>query len=435
MEREKPPHESLEAVAVADFLKAWVAAEGKPLAAYRLPAGETDWTISTRPHEPRSTSDQVLTLTYDEDHVDVVFEAQVVTTSGYLFQHVLTAPAGLKIEDVSLLEDDVELAGRWSQEADGPVTVFLNDAASGPQRLLLRGRLPIQVGKAWPLPQVRLEQCQLHSATIRTVPPPRRVAGDPGQRPAAAAEPPGDRTKSDAECFVEAFAWDGSQTLPITVTVTPNRPKVRVQEVVTAQQTGGSWIARLDDRLSIHGGVVDQIEVRAPQPWNGPYQTNLPGQLQVRETPGQDRRLVYRPQAAISGNLLLNITGPLELGRGERPNIPNIGVLQIERPERWFVLPGRAQGQAIRWQTRADADGVAPATAGFRRCERGRLQGFGQTDSGRAGVGRRAAGVRRRSAGRRRHELARRRQLLRCGGVRPGAGRRRRMSVALARGV
>ena len=92
LEREKPRKESLKTLAISDFLKAWGAAEGKPLAAYRLPGGETDWTISTRPREPRSTSDQVVTLTYDEDHVEVLFEAQVTTTSGYLFQHVLRCP-------------------------------------------------------------------------------------------------------------------------------------------------------------------------------------------------------------------------------------------------------------------------------------------------------------------------------------------------------
>ena len=357
LEREKPPKDSLDAVPVADFLKAWGAAEGKPQAAYRLPAGETGWSISTRPHEPRSTSDQVLTLIYDEDHVDLVFEAQVTTTSGYLFQHSLTAPADLKIEEVSLLEDDVERAGRWSQDADGRLTVFLNDAASGSQRFLLRGRLPIQAGKAGPLPQVRLQQCQLHSATIRLCRRRGVLLAIHGNRQPAAAEPLGERVRSDTECFVEAIAWDGTRALPVTVTVTPNRPKVRVQEIVTAQWNGRSWLARLDARLSIHGGVVDQFEIRAPQPWNGPYQANLPGQLQARQSPGQVRRLVFRPQVPLSGDLMLSITGPLELARGERPSVPDIHVLGIDRPERWFILPSRAQGQACRWQTR----GLTPA--------------------------------------------------------------------------
>ena len=173
-----------------------------------------------------------------------------------------------------------------------------------------------------------------------------------GSRQPAAAEPPGERTKSDTECFVEAFSWDGSRPLPVMVTVTPNRPKVRVQEIVTAQWNGRSWMARLDGRLSIRGGVVDQFEIRAPQPWNGPYQANLPGQLQARQSPGQVRRLVFRPQVPISGDLLLSITGPLELARGERPSVPDIHVLGIDRPERWFILPSRVQGQACRWQTR-----------------------------------------------------------------------------------
>jgi hypothetical protein len=361
LEREKPSRESLEVVAVSDFLKVWGAAEAKPQAAYRLPAGETDWTLSVRPHSPRSTSDQTLTLSYDEDHVDLLFEAQMTTTSGYLFQHVVTVPAGLKIEEVSLLEGDIERAGRWSQEADGRVTVFLTDAASGPQRLMLRGRLPLQMGKAAPLPHVRVGQCQLHSATIRLFRRRGVLLTIQGSRQPIVGELPGDRAKSDAECFVEAFPWDGSAMLPVTVTVAPNRPKVRVQEVVTTQWNGRSWMARLDGRLSIHGGVVDQIEIRAPQPWNGPYQASLPGQLQTRQSPGPVRRLVFRPQVPLSGDLLLSITGPLELARGERPSVPDIHVLEIDRPERWFVLPSRAQGQTLRWQTRGLTPTAWPA--------------------------------------------------------------------------
>ena len=122
-------------------------------------------------------------------------------------------PAGLKIEEVSLLEDDVERASRWSQEADGRVTVFLSDAAAGAQRFLLRGRLPMAVGKAAPVPHLRLEQCQLHGATMRLF---RRrsvllaVAGN-RQPPAPEAV---ERPKSDAECFVEAFSDDGARHYP-----------------------------------------------------------------------------------------------------------------------------------------------------------------------------------------------------------------------------
>jgi hypothetical protein len=88
------------------------------------------------------------------------------------------------------------------------------------------------------------------------------------------------------------------------------------------------------------------------------YQANLPGQLQARQSPGQLRRLVFRSQVPLFGDVLLSISGPLELARGERPSVPDIHLLGIERTERWFVLPGRSQGQTCRWQTR----GLTPAT-------------------------------------------------------------------------
>ncbi len=348
-------------MAVSDFLKAWGAAEAKPQAAYRLPAGETDWTISTRPHEPRSTSDQTLTLSYDEDHVDLLFEAQVTTASGYVFQHVLTVPAGLKIDDVSLLEDDIERASRWSQEADGRVTLFLNDAASGPQRLAA-SRAPADRG------------AQSHAAAASslgtvfaplgddsTAAAPRRAVDDPRQPAAGRCRTArrqdqvgcGVFRRGDLVGRIAGAAGDGH----------------RGAEPAEGPRAGGchgagewaSWRARLDERLSIHGGVVDQIEIHAPQPWNGPYQANLPGQLQARQSPGQIRRLVFRPQVPISGDLLLSITGPLELARGERPSVPDIHVLDIDRPERWFILPRRAQGQSLRWQTRGLTPTAWPA--------------------------------------------------------------------------
>jgi len=43
---------------------------------------------------------------------------------GYVFQYVLTAPKGLKLGRVSVLEGDLERAHRWSQGDDGTFTVF-----------------------------------------------------------------------------------------------------------------------------------------------------------------------------------------------------------------------------------------------------------------------------------------------------------------------
>ena len=109
----------LEAVAVADFVKAWGQCDPKPRAAYRLPRGESGWTLSTRPHEPRTTAKQTLSLSFDEDRLDVLFEARLSVESGYVFQHEVTAPADFTIERVSLVVGGTDRVQRWSQGKDG----------------------------------------------------------------------------------------------------------------------------------------------------------------------------------------------------------------------------------------------------------------------------------------------------------------------------
>jgi hypothetical protein len=281
---EEQQKQQLEAVPAADFLTAWGAADSKPQAAYRLPAGETDWSLSTRPHEPRTTARQTLTLRFDDDHADALFEADLTTASGYLFQHRLTAPEGLTIDGVSLLEEGVERAGRWSQDAEGAVTVFLSGPVSGRQRLTLRGQMPIGAGEEWFVPRMQVERCELRLATIRLFRHPRVRLAIQGGRQGAGGEPPADQAPTpDPYRFVEAFSWNEQQPLSVAVTVEPNRPKVRAEQAVWPVWNGRSWTVKTDCRVSVGDGVLDEIRIRAPAPWNGPYQIGPPGQVRASQ--------------------------------------------------------------------------------------------------------------------------------------------------------
>ena len=119
---EEQDGDRLELVPVADFLKAWGKSELRPRAAYRLPRGETGWTLSIRPHEPRTTASQTLSLSFDEDRLDVVFDVRLSVASGYVFQHQVAAPKDFKIERVSLAIDRVDhvQAGRRTRRVRSP---------------------------------------------------------------------------------------------------------------------------------------------------------------------------------------------------------------------------------------------------------------------------------------------------------------------------
>ena len=219
--------ERLEPVAAADFLKAWGEADSKPRAAYRLPRGETGWTISTRPHEPRTTADQTLAMSFDEDRIDAQFEARLSVDSGYVFRHQVKAPKDFKIEQVSVMVDDADRVGRWSQDKDGVITVFLNGPASGTERLSIHGQLPICLGEKYDLPLLVMEKCQIHSAIVQLFQRPAvslTISRSAGVSPApkTAGGTPTLPEASGAGRLIETVVWDGSRLPPVAVTAKTN---------------------------------------------------------------------------------------------------------------------------------------------------------------------------------------------------------------------
>jgi hypothetical protein len=267
--------ERLEAVAVDDFLKAWGPADLKPQAAYRLPAGESGWILSTRPHEPSITADQTLVLSYDQDGAEVFFDARLSVASGYVFQHGLTAPKGMKIERVSVMQDDVDRVQRWSQDPSGHITVFLNGPVSGAERLSIRGQLPIRLGEKVELPTMRVEKCQIHSAAIHLFERPAvslTISRSAGVSPAsekaesrsAGVSPASEKAESRSAGvspasekadetpslhkvktlgtgrLVKSIAWNGLQQPPVTISVRPNRANGSIKQVAAPVVDGKS---------------------------------------------------------------------------------------------------------------------------------------------------------------------------------------------------
>ncbi len=379
--------EPLEPVAVADFLQAWGEADSTPQAAFRLAEGQAGWTLSTRPHQPRGTVDQNLTLSFDEDRVGVLFDASLSVASGYVFQHRLTAPKELEVESVSVLEDDIERVQRWSRDDEGTITIFLGGPASGTQKLALRGWLPIGTGRQWPLPAMRVGRCELRSATIRLFRRPAvllEVQGEEGEQlildDISPAAPDAAKTACplDLGRLVRTIRWDGVGRPPAAVLLRPNRPKVGAEQVVRMQDDGRRWSARAEFRLTVGDGLLDEIRIHAPAPWNGPYEADKPGVLQVRDVPGEGRCIVFRPREAVSADFTFAISGPLELAPGDRPSVPDLRLLGIDKLKRRIVLPSQNGNRTYRWWTRglksveggtaglssSVSPGVSPRTAG-----------------------------------------------------------------------
>ncbi len=247
--------ERLEPLPVADFLKAWGESESRPRAAYRLPRGESAWTLATRPHEPRTTAGETLSLSFDEDRIDILFDARLSIASGYIFQQQVTAPKDFTIERVSCVADRADHVQRWSQDKEGTITVFLDGPASGAARLSIRGRLPIRMGQRRELPLFAVQNCRIQTAVIQLLErpavsltfPSAGVSSTPRRpavpsAPAAAGETPALQMPKTPKAgrLVDTIVWDGVRRPTVTVTARRSRGEPDTAHKVTESQGGAN---------------------------------------------------------------------------------------------------------------------------------------------------------------------------------------------------
>jgi len=363
LQYEQPPPDRLEAVAVPDFLGSWGPSESQPQFAYRLPPGETAWGISTRLCEPRTRVEQKLALSFDRGSVAVQFDAQLVPTAGYVFQHRLLAPAALRVEDVSVLEEGEPRAARWSQDQKGTITVFLSELMAGPQKLSLRGQLPTRGGKMQ-LPLLQIDRAEMLSSSIELfrrpavlveldqanglveVDDPLIDANDPARWGVSADAIPAHRRGR----LVGQFRAQGEGPIKATLTLTPNRPKVRAEQVTRLRHSGGAWKAEIDCRVRVTGGVLDQVRIDVPGPLGEPFQISPPAEPELIDTPGRPRQLIVRPPSAIEADYQFRISSPLTITPGDRPSAPQVLLRQVDQLKRFLALPKEADGQPIEWK-------------------------------------------------------------------------------------
>jgi hypothetical protein len=357
----------LEPVAAEEFLEYWAGALLPPLQAYRIQSGELDWSLSTRPRRPEISALQNLALSYDQSGADVQFDARLTVARGYVFQYQLSAPPRMKVLSVSVRTEDVEQVMRWSQDAGGKITVFLNGPAEGAQQLSLRGIIPLETEKT-ALPDIRIERCQVQSTTVQIF---RRPDVNLELDLADAAVPEEIKSPllsgagqgegvSDRGRPVKTLELPGGGHLEGAVRLTPNRPKIAAMQVTRLHQHGQQWTASADFHVDVIEGVADQFCVEASDQWKGPYSVDPPAPIKIVEIPGETRQIIVQPKAAVRGRYRFTVSGALEVPPGQAPAPPDMLLCRTQDYSRWLALPRQSKGQPISWETRGLVPSALP---------------------------------------------------------------------------
>jgi hypothetical protein len=356
--------EPLEAVAAADFVAAWGKAE-PPLFAFRHGAGASAWSMSTRSREPLTAVEQTLAASFAEEHTDVDFRAELLTSGGAHFQLRLAAPPKLIVERLSLMEDDVERAARWSQEDDGHITVFLSGPVTGRQTLALSGRLPVPPRRKPALPWIAVEQAQVRAATLHLYRQPSvLVTPLRGAGLVEISEPPVESRPPQWGRWLQSLRVDGEQSPKAALHVVANQPKVSAEQVTWLYRGAEAWNAEIDCRLMISGGVLDELRLDVPDALPGPYHVSPSATVTVIDTPDDRRQLVVQPAAPLSGEVRVRLSSPMTVAAGDRVVVPRIVIAGLKDVKQLVALPKEVLGQAVAWETQGFGPGELPAGAG-----------------------------------------------------------------------
>ncbi len=351
--------ELLNPMETSEFLTAWGEAELAPNLCYRMEADDPMWSIGTRAREPRSEAQQRLDISVGPDSMNLVLNADVETTRGTIFQHDFAVSKSFRVHDVTVTVDGEAIPAEADHDGSGLLTLFLGRGVSGPHHIELHGQQDVPaIDKDFSVPEVALRNMISSERFVRVF---RQVSvlvsvNVPAPNTFRQRVGVGQYSQTFGRLVAAFNAHEklGPDDQRVTLRVTPNRPSVHARLVTTLQRMDDTWEAIVDYGAWINNapaGVIDQIRFEIPEEWIEPFVVEPAMPYEVRPIPGRRRQLILRPTKPVTDRFHVTIRGTLALGTNERGRTPNIVPLDVNRAERFFVLPTQLDQQRIDWKT------------------------------------------------------------------------------------
>lgn len=348
---EQSGKEKLVPVPLPEFLAAWEATDSAPSFAFRLPAGVPDWTLATRPREPKTSVEKDLTLRFAEHATDVTLKARLVTASGYGFHYRIAAPEPFEVTRMALLAEGVDRTVRWSQDAGGTIDLFLAGPVSGEQNLVVEGRLPDVPGQPVPVPAFRVEGADHIGTTLHVMRKPGVLVEVQSGKGLLPIETPATKPQEPGQWRPVGSYRIGSGAEPAaSITARANRPNLAGREILRLSAVEGAWEARWECRLDVSDGLLEELLVEAPANWGNRLRASDGLAFNLTAAQGPRQELVLRPEQPVGGRWLAWVSGRLQLTPGEPVAVPDIALSGDHAIDRFVILPRQIGGRAVDWQ-------------------------------------------------------------------------------------
>ena len=359
--------EPFEAAPAEEFAAVWGVLSPVPTRVYvHNGSNDSNWLISSRPRAAQISGRAKLSCEYARGRLRLNYEANLQTAGGSLFRHQLEVPPGLHIEALSVMVGRAPRRARWALDERGRLTIFLAAPLSGEHELSLAGTLAVPDSGDQVVPGVRLASAALnsselsiwrHSSVLVSVTP--RL----GLRPTTAAATA--TTAVDAREVARFDVVDAKYEAQVSIEA--NLPEVKVTSATVMNRAQNNWHVTWHANYDVDGGTLDRLRVWLPAEVGEPIQVSPPGQTSITQIAGERRRLLtVVPSEPLQGKYDFELQAGVSPRSGRQVAAPSIESADTTREARYLVLPSRAGGQGVAWQTRGLAraelpDGLAKA--------------------------------------------------------------------------
>lgn len=336
--------------------------------AYRLPLSGDSRRVETRLPPRVITANERMELGVAIDTIRVEWSSAISADMPEIFQVVVAAPEALQIANVSIVDQGETLNVPWSRGKDGTIYVRPNRPLTENILVEIQGQFPRMASTEWEIPPLRTLDANRASQWLNIY---RQsdvmvdlvaVEGYEPQPDIALGE---FRDGWGRLCFQSESKQDADGNRhPIRLRVSPNRPYAASRSITTMERRSGKWHALFDYRLQVRDGVMDALRLEFAEEWNGPFVLQPALAYEIATIPGQSRRqLIIRPPRAIAGEFHLRIDSPITITDDEPDGVPEVLPLDVDKLERFVVVPTVRRQQELRWDIRGLQSASLPEDA------------------------------------------------------------------------
>lgn len=304
-----------------------------------------------KPKNPQRTARINQTVVVNRKNIDWTFAAELRISQAPAFRHTIVVPEGLRIESLSVKEEDVERLAHWHRIGN-QITLFLKNKTSGLQDLTLKGWLPIRKMGSLNVPAIQLQGVEIEESLLSLYKKPqidvqlvspnfRRIQDDSAQPVIA-----------DHFSLVGRFQEIDPAGQPISLLIKPQKSMMTVDTLTIINAVEDQQIEVIQTlRFTLPAGDVQKINLLIPAEYATEYSIDgIPFEVQDKQSDGL-QRVELQPTASAPKENTVTVRTTI-LQPGSELNVIPVTLENSQIENNYLLLSANQEFQLIDKKTR-----------------------------------------------------------------------------------